>query len=236
MHSGICYLELPICYGCGMRDHIQRHYRVSRQGADRGAAQSSNPVASTSSAPFLARGTPAPAGHGAVRGGAQSSGRPSRFYAMSGRQTVEASLDVVTKPDQLHKLFSVSTPVGEPVTVARVYRGCVVTVHGRDNMADLVELGMVDFHALEKVKIIKERLKTAQNRQSSYSDVRHRDLEFKEDDWVVGDPTTIVSVETTEVNEELSSEEVPVTILDRKVRKLRNKEITSVKALWRNQQ
>nr|XP_009781102.1 PREDICTED: uncharacterized protein LOC104230065 [Nicotiana sylvestris] len=36
MHSVICYMELLICYGCGMRGHIQRHCRVSRQGADRG--------------------------------------------------------------------------------------------------------------------------------------------------------------------------------------------------------
>ncbi|XP_070002659.1 uncharacterized protein [Nicotiana sylvestris] len=150
---------------------------------------------------------------------------------------------------------------------------------------------------MEKAKIIKERLKTAQNRQKSYSDVRRRDLEFKEDDWVflkvspmkgimwfgnkgklslkyvgpykiiqrigqvayklelppkmslvhpvfnvsmlrkvVGDPSTIVPVETIEVNEELSYEEVPVSILDRQVPKLRNKEIASVKAVWQNQQ
>ncbi|XP_019240943.1 PREDICTED: uncharacterized protein LOC109220930 [Nicotiana attenuata] len=36
---------------------------------------------------------------------------------------------------------------------------------------------------MEKVKIMKEWLKTAQSRQKSYSDVRRRDLEFKEDDW-----------------------------------------------------
>ncbi|XP_070013345.1 uncharacterized protein [Nicotiana sylvestris] len=114
--------------------------------------------------------------------------------------------------------------------------------------------------AMEKVKIIKERLKTAQSRQKSYSDIRRRDLEFKEDDWVflrvspmkgimrlgkkgklslrkvVGDPSTIVPVETIEVNEELSYEEVPVAILDRQVRKLRNKKIAFVKVLWRNQQ
>ncbi|XP_070005606.1 uncharacterized protein [Nicotiana sylvestris] len=150
---------------------------------------------------------------------------------------------------------------------------------------------------MEKVKIIKERLKTAQSHQKSYSDVRRRDLEFKEDDWVfmkvspikgimqfgkkgklspryvepyriikrigqvayklelppemslvhpafhvsllkkvVGDPSTIVPVETIEVNEKLSYEEVPVAILDRQVRKLRNKEIASMKVLWRNQQ
>ncbi|XP_070013264.1 uncharacterized protein [Nicotiana sylvestris] len=38
--------------------------------------------------------------------------------------------------------------------------------------------------AMEKVKIIKERLKTSKSCQKSYSEVRHRDLEFKEDDWV----------------------------------------------------
>ncbi|XP_070047481.1 uncharacterized protein [Nicotiana tomentosiformis] len=37
---------------------------------------------------------------------------------------------------------------------------------------------------MEKVKIIKERLRTAQSCQNSYSDVRRRDLEFKEDNWV----------------------------------------------------
>ncbi|XP_070017552.1 uncharacterized protein [Nicotiana sylvestris] len=38
--------------------------------------------------------------------------------------------------------------------------------------------------AMEKVKIIKERLKTARSHQKSYSDVCRRDLEFQENDWV----------------------------------------------------
>jgi len=53
---------------------------------------------------------------------------------------------------------------------------------------------------------------------------------------VVGDSTLIVPVETIEVNEELTYEEIPVSIIDRQVRKLRNKGIASVKVLWRNQQ
>ncbi|XP_070036161.1 uncharacterized protein [Nicotiana tomentosiformis] len=53
---------------------------------------------------------------------------------------------------------------------------------------------------------------------------------------VVGDLSAIVPVKTIEINEELSYEEIPVAILDRQVRKLRNKEITSVKVLWRNQE
>ncbi|XP_070039438.1 uncharacterized protein [Nicotiana tomentosiformis] len=151
--------------------------------------------------------------------------------------------------------------------------------------------------AIEKVKIITEWLKTSQSRQKSYLDIRHRDLEFQDDDWVflmdspmkgvmrfgkkgklspryvepykiiqrigqvayrlelpleislvhpmfhvsmlkkvVGDPLLIVSIETIEVNIGLTYEEIPIAILDRQVRKLRNKEIAFVKVLWQNQQ
>src|SRR5687767_907260 len=38
--------------------------------------------------------------------------------------------------------------------------------------------------AMEKVRIIREKLKTAQSRQKSYSDVRRRDHEFGVNDWV----------------------------------------------------
>ncbi|XP_070014044.1 uncharacterized protein [Nicotiana sylvestris] len=52
------------------------------------------------------------------------------------------------EPAQLHEPFLVSTLVGESITAARVYRSCVVTIHGRDTMADLVELGMIDFYVI----------------------------------------------------------------------------------------
>ncbi|WMV32743.1 hypothetical protein MTR67_026128 [Solanum verrucosum] len=51
----------------------------------------------------------------------------------------------------------------------------------------------------------------------------------------VGDPTSIVSLECLGVDESLSYQEVLVEILDRQFKKLRNKEIVSVKVLWRNQ-
>ncbi|XP_070034483.1 uncharacterized protein [Nicotiana tomentosiformis] len=76
--------------------------------------------------------------------------------------------------------------------------------------------------AMEKVKIIKERLKIAQSRQKSFSDVHRRDLEFKEDAWLFLKVSPM--------------KEIPVAILDRKIQKLRNKEIASMKVLWRNQQ
>ena len=40
------------------------------------------------------------------------------------------------------------------------------------------------FEAMEKVKLIRERLKTIQSRQKSYADVRRRDLEFEVGDLV----------------------------------------------------
>ena len=48
------------------------------------------------------------------------------------------------------------------------------------------------------------------------------------------DPMSIFLIEGLRVNENLSYEEVPVEILDCQVKKLRNKEIASIKVLWRN--
>ena len=50
----------------------------------------------------------------------------------------------------------------------------------------------------------------------------------------LGDPASILPVEGLRVNENLSYEEVPVEILDRQVKQLRNKEVATVKVLWRN--
>ena len=50
----------------------------------------------------------------------------------------------------------------------------------------------------------------------------------------VGNPTSIVPLEGMGVDESLSYEEVPVEILDRQVKKLRNKEVSSIKVLWGN--
>ena len=152
------------------------------------------------------------------------------------------------------------------------------------------------FEAMEKVRLIRERLKSAQSRQKSYSDNRRKDIEFEVNDWVylkispmkgvmrfgkkgklspryigpykilrrmgkvayeldlpnelamvhpvfhvsmlrkfIGDENTIVPLQDVQIEENLSYEELPVEILDRQVKRLRNKEIASVKFLWRNQ-
>ncbi|WMV42013.1 hypothetical protein MTR67_035398 [Solanum verrucosum] len=52
---------------------------------------------------------------------------------------------------------------------SRVGLGCVLMQKGK---------------VIEKVQLIRDRLKTAQSRQKSYEDVRRRDLVFQIDDWI----------------------------------------------------
>ena len=50
----------------------------------------------------------------------------------------------------------------------------------------------------------------------------------------VGDPASIVQFESVAVKDCISYEDLPVQILDRQFRMLRNKEVASVKVLWRS--
>ncbi|XP_070045403.1 uncharacterized protein [Nicotiana tomentosiformis] len=176
IHFGSCFMDLPVCFGCGVRGHILRDCRSSRRIIGRDVAKPANSIATISTTP-PARGTPAPTWCGAARDGAQNSGGPRRFYAMRRRRESETSPDVVTsilfvqshdvyalidpgstlsyvtpyvamesgiELEQLHEPFSVSTSVGESILAARVYRDCVVTLSGRDTVANLIKLRMVD--------------------------------------------------------------------------------------------
>ncbi|WMV46361.1 hypothetical protein MTR67_039746 [Solanum verrucosum] len=51
----------------------------------------------------------------------------------------------------------------------------------------------------------------------------------------VGDPASIVPLESVAVKDSFTYKDVPVEILDHQVRRLRNKEVTSVKVLWKSQ-
>ncbi|KAH0647574.1 hypothetical protein KY285_032822 [Solanum tuberosum] len=110
-------------------------------------------------------------------------------------------------------------------------------------------------------QLIRDRLKTSQSRQKSYADVRKRDLESQIDDWAflkvspmkgvmrfrkkwkfspryVGPYRIlkrVVPLESVAVKDSLTYEDVPAEILYRQVRRLRNKEVASVKVLWRSQ-
>ena len=49
------------------------------------------------------------------------------------------------------------------------------------------------------------------------------------------DPVSILLIKGLGVKDNPSYEEVPVQIFDRQVKKLRNKEVVSIKVLWKNQ-
>ena len=51
----------------------------------------------------------------------------------------------------------------------------------------------------------------------------------------VSDPSHVLAVQDLELSDDLSYQEVPVQILDYRVKKLRNREILLVKVLWRSQ-
>ncbi|XP_017978269.1 PREDICTED: uncharacterized protein LOC108662423 [Theobroma cacao] len=49
------------------------------------------------------------------------------------------------------------------------------------------------------------------------------------------DPSHVIQYETIQLNNDLTYKEQPVAILDRQVKKLRSKDVASVKVLWQNQ-
>ncbi|XP_019258263.1 PREDICTED: uncharacterized protein LOC109236528 [Nicotiana attenuata] len=50
----------------------------------------------------------------------------------------------------------------------------------------------------------------------------------------IRDPSKVIPADDVRVTEQLSYEEAPIAILDRQVRRLRTKDVSSVKVLWRN--
>lgn len=48
------------------------------------------------------------------------------------------------------------------------------------------------------------------------------------------DPSHMLQPQSIRVDKDLSYEEEPIAFVDRQVKKLRNKEVASVKAIWRN--
>ncbi|XP_059288946.1 uncharacterized protein LOC132042416, partial [Lycium ferocissimum] len=78
--------------------------------------------------------------------------------------------------------------------------------------------------SLDKVKVIQEKLLAAQSRQKEYADRKRYH----------GDGSFIIRGDFVLVDENLSYEEEPITLLDREICNLRSKEIASVKVQWKN--
>ncbi|KAE8667867.1 Detected protein of unknown function [Hibiscus syriacus] len=115
----------------------------------------------------------------------------------------------------------------------------------------------------DTVRLIRDRLKEAFDRQKSYADQRRKDIQFEVGDQRVGpiayqlelpselsrihdvfhvsmlrryrpDPGHIIQVEEVELRPDLSYEEEPIQILERDERILRNRRIPMVKVQWSN--
>ncbi|XP_057990560.1 uncharacterized protein LOC110663341 [Hevea brasiliensis] len=97
----------------------------------------------------------------------------------------------------------------------------------------------------EKVKLIRDNLKVAADRQKSYADLKRKDIEYKVADKVFlkvllwkkvlrSDPSHVISVEKIDVQPDVTYEEEPLRILAREVKELRNKRIPLVKVLWKH--
>ncbi|XP_047264435.1 uncharacterized protein LOC107865203 [Capsicum annuum] len=89
--------------------------------------------------------------------------------------------------------------------------------------------------SLQKVRFSQEKLIAAQSRQKEYADNKVRDMHLIEGEQVLLKVSPMKGVmRFGKRDENLSYEEEPFAILDRDVRKLRAKEIASVKVQWKN--
>ncbi|XP_016903070.2 uncharacterized protein LOC107992029 [Cucumis melo] len=100
----------------------------------------------------------------------------------------------------------------------------------------------------DNIKLIRENLKIAQDRQKSYADKRRRDLEFQIGEQVFLQlspcrgvlrfgrkyPSHVLQVQPIELKDDLIYRDEAIQILDRKEQVLRNKMIRLVKVLWRH--
>ncbi|XP_070043174.1 uncharacterized protein [Nicotiana tomentosiformis] len=122
-------MGLGVCYTCGYLGHVMRDYPTR---GDENIAQPAGSVAGSSSSVHPhGQGSQAPMSRGRGRGGSsRSSGPQNHIYALAGRDDHESLPDVVT------------------VVAKRVYRGCIISVHSRSTVANLIELDMVEFDVI----------------------------------------------------------------------------------------
>ncbi|WMV19340.1 hypothetical protein MTR67_012725 [Solanum verrucosum] len=90
---------------------------------------------------------------------------------------------------------------------------------------------------MDRVKLIQQRLLTAQSKQKSYLNRHVQDVSFSIGEWVflkVLLGKGVISGILFGLDQNLSIEEELIVILDRETRQLRTKHINSVKVQWRH--
>ncbi|XP_070015151.1 uncharacterized protein [Nicotiana sylvestris] len=143
-HLGQCRAGSDACYTCVRLGHMMR-YCPNKDSGD--MAQPAN--SATGSAMSVH-----PSGHESRPSAGRGRGRGrGRGFSSDPGSTLSCITPFVARkfgivPEILSDPFTVSTPVGESIIPRRVYRGCTITVCGRQTSADLVELEMLDFDAI----------------------------------------------------------------------------------------
>ncbi|WMV18889.1 hypothetical protein MTR67_012274 [Solanum verrucosum] len=169
---------------------------------------------------------------------------------------LKKSVEAFSQKEMVYLDIKVATKMFCDIWEALYNRRCRSST-GWFDMGEVALIGPdLVYESIDKVQLIRERLRTTQSRQKSCADVRRKDLEFDVIDWVylkippmkvlmcfgkkgklspryVGPYQILIRV-GLRVDESLSYEEVPIEILDREVKKFRKKEVVSVKVLWRN--
>ncbi|XP_070032621.1 uncharacterized protein [Nicotiana tomentosiformis] len=135
---------LGVYYTYGYPGHVMRDCSI-KGGA--GIVQSVRSVASSSSSVCPpGKGSQAPTGRGRGRSGASSLSDPQNRSTLWYVTSLVASKFEI-EPKSI-KPFEVSTPVGDPVKVRRVYKDCIVVAHSHSIVANLIELDMVEFDVI----------------------------------------------------------------------------------------
>ncbi|XP_070005875.1 uncharacterized protein [Nicotiana sylvestris] len=136
-HSDQCKLEFHGCYHYRDIGHIKANCPKLQRNFSGGSTRPSSSSATTVASP-QARGSHNQTRHGAGRDPGSTFSYVTPYFA----------INLGLEPEQLSEPFLVSTPVGESVKVTTVYKGCIVSVQGRNTKTDLIELEMVDFDVI----------------------------------------------------------------------------------------
>ncbi|WMV13806.1 hypothetical protein MTR67_007191 [Solanum verrucosum] len=160
--------------------------------------------------------------------------------------SIRVIVDIVTKS---MRFLAVKTTDSEE-DCARLYINEIVRLHGvhlsiisdRDG-EDMLKACVIDFKGpdsvhdgMEKVQLIRDRLKTAQSCQKSYADVTRKELEFQVDDWVFLKVPSMKGYDKVEFDDFLTFSEELVSILENDVWQLLSRAFLVDKVCWRHRQ
>ncbi|KAH6776515.1 hypothetical protein C2S52_014076 [Perilla frutescens var. hirtella] len=124
------------------------------------------------------------------------------------------------KPENAENALEISIPSGKRMTSRKVCTNLELNIEGENIKSNLYVIKIQDFDIIIGMDWL----------ASAYASIRcpEREVVFRPP----GKPENVISKEEIVLNEDLAYEEKPQAIVDRKIQKLRNKEISLVKVIW----